>query len=501
MWRSARRRPERGLAPLVRGRAAEALAFAGAAVALSACIVPAGQASRPTPRAAIAQPRAATAPTATPSASPPASSSAPVRDDASLAEVPPTDELVPLAVPTSIEDPSGHALAAFHAALQRAEAGTGQARIAYYGASHVASDMYTGVIRERLQARFGGAGPGFVLPAKPWRWYVHAGIDIARTKGFKTLRVTAKDPRDDIYGYAGVALDTDPKRATSARIDLKGKPTREYEVEVRVLGQPGGGHVSIRTDVRPEWDRFPTHATEHHILGLGNVFGCADNCPPRTGPRWIEIRTHGDGPVRLFGVAIDGGPGVVLDTLGVPGARAHDQLHWNEKGLLADLAWRHPDLVVLAYGTNESGDDVPIAEEEARVDAVVKRMRMATPWASCLLVGPSDRPLKLPDGTYEPRPRTDEIIDMQRRLARAHGCGFFDVAAFMGGPLSMLRWTATTPPLGGRDLVHFTRAGYERLGHVLHDALLEGYVPAAAVAPAAPTTPVAPAAPVPPVAQ
>jgi lysophospholipase L1-like esterase len=397
--------------------------------------------------------------------------------------VPATDELAPLAVPTAIEDASGRALTAFHAALRRAQAGAGQARIAFYGASHVASDMYTGVIRARLQARFGDAGPGFVLPAKPWRWYVHGSVEFERGRGFKPRRVTSKDPRDDRYGYAGVALDADARRAAHAALRTRGAaaPLAPGDrVELAYLAQPRGGHIRIEVD---------GHARTLATDGAEPAPGFA-RVDVAAGPHRVNLRTEGNGPVRVFGVAIErDAPGVVLDTLGVPGARARDQLHWDEAVHRAHLAWRRPDLVVLAYGTNESGDDVPIALEEERVHAVIARVRAATPAASCLLVGPSDRPLKLPDGTYEPRPRTEEVIEMQRRLALAHGCGFFDVVKFMGGPMSMLRWSAAVPPLGGRDLVHFTRTGYERLGDVLHDALLDGYADASAPQPMAALVP------------
>ena len=48
----------------------------------------------------------------------------------------------------------------------------------FYGASHVASDTYTGRLRRLFQARFGDAGHGFVLPAKPWRYYRHRDVVI-----------------------------------------------------------------------------------------------------------------------------------------------------------------------------------------------------------------------------------------------------------------------------------------------------------------------------------
>jgi lysophospholipase L1-like esterase len=200
------------------------------------------------------------------------------------------------------------------------------------------------------------------------------------------------------------------------------------------------------------------------------------------GARRVELRTLGDGPIRLFGASLEKpGPGVILDTLGIPGSRAKYQLLWDDALYREHLAHRRPDLVALAYGTNESGDDSPIEQYEAEVRQVVKRIREVAPDAACLLIGPSDRPVRLPSGAltehterYAHRPRTAQIVDAQRRVARELGCGFFDVVAFMGGPLSMVRWVHHSPALGTPDYVHFTRVGYERLGEVLFEAMLEG---------------------------
>ena len=162
--------------------------------------------------------------------------------------------------------------------------------------------------------------------------------------------------------------------------------------------------------------------------------------------------------------------------MGINGARAAAQLLWNPELQAEQLRRRMPDLVVLAYGTNESGDDdQPIAEYEAAARAVLARVQAAVPGASCLLVGPSDRPLVHRDGIAEPRVRTAEVIDAQRRVAHDYGCGFFDLVAFGGGPMHMLEWAAADPPWAQSDHVHYTARGYTRLGEVLANALVAGY--------------------------
>ncbi|MCA9611442.1 MAG: hypothetical protein KC586_01665, partial [Myxococcales bacterium] len=164
------------------------------------------------------------------------------------------------------------------------------------------------------------------------------------------------------------------------------------------------------------------------------------------------------------------------DTLGINGTRASNHLKWHE-GVWADnFRRRRPDLVVLAYGTNESLDeDVPIGHYRAELGKVIDRMKAAAPEASCLLVGPGDFPLKAADGAYTTRTRTLEIVAAQREEARAAGCGFFDTFAFMGGEGSMVRWVAEG--LGDSDHVHFTPEGHERVGAAIADALIAGVSP------------------------
>ena len=62
---------------------------------------------------------------------------------------------------------------------------------------------------------------------------------------------------------------------------------------------------------------------------------------------------------------------------------------------------------------------------------------------------------------------------LEKRAAVLTNLGVrFDTIATMGGPLSMLDWAKRDPPLGGRDLVHLTRAGYMVVGEAIANAIL-----------------------------
>ncbi|MCA9579066.1 MAG: hypothetical protein H6726_26200 [Sandaracinaceae bacterium] len=382
----------------------------------------------------------------------------------------PRPEDQPLGVDIAIEDRDGHSMDALHAALRRAERGEGQARLVFYGASHVASDLFTGVVRSRLQARFGDAGHGFVLPVAPWRSYRHQGVRIrGDAERWESTKVRG-DTRDvESFGLHGVFVETSTRNAwAEASTTSRGELGRAASVfELFYYKQPRGGDLQVYLDGRPV-ERIRTRATE---TGAGYArYEVPD------GPHSLRVRANGNGNVRLFGLAVERErPGVIVDTLGINGARARYHLMWEDQLYREHLRRRNPDLVVLAYGTNESGDDQPIAAYESQLREVVGRVRETVPNASCLLIGPSDRPTELEDGSYEDRPRTAQLIQAQHRVAVEMGCGFFDLVAFMGGPLSMVTWSAATPAYGAPDHVHFTRAGYERLGNVLHDAMMEGF--------------------------
>jgi lysophospholipase L1-like esterase len=366
-----------------------------------------------------------------------------------------------------------------HRALARAAAGEGQARLLFYGASHVAGDLFTGHIRRELQIRFGDAGHGFVLPVHPWRTYRHRDINIESDgKRWETQRIRVGDTEVEQVGLAGVAmmsqrLDSFGAVYTAEEGDY-GRNTSFFELYYKK--HPRGGEMDVFIDGRRA-RRVSTRAAE---VSTGYAtFRLPD------GQHRFEIRTLSRRPVWIYGlVAERDQPGVVVDTLGINGSRARYQLLWDEDVYREQIRRRRPNLVVLAYGTNESGDESPIEEYERDLRIVVKRMKDAVPEASCLLIGPSDRPMQVEERVFEDRSRTAQLIEVQHRVALEYGCGFFDLVAFQGGALSMVQWAANDPAYASQDHIHYTRVGYQRLGEVLLSALLDGMPESAAPEPA-----------------
>lgn len=370
-----------------------------------------------------------------------------------LADLPPapTDGLT---VEVPLEDPSGHALDALGAALLRAGRHEGMARLAFYGGSHTASDLYTAEIRTRLQVRLGSGGHGFVVGAMPIDDYWQSGAAIDDAEGWESLVPDLKHPGVDTYGLAGIAFDAHTHAWAAARTD----GTTASHLEVLYLEQPGGGRFDVRIDDQP----VETVDTSSDVMRAGiHVYGVPD------GPHEIAIETSGDPAVRLYGFVLeretDGG--VVVDQLGIAGSKARHQLFWDRDVWRALLRARHPDLISVAYGNNE-GDDHHLSEEQhvEQFRQMLARIREDFPRASCLVLGPADRQVSAEDGTLSTPPLLAVLREAQRTLAAEHGCAFFDTTAWQGGPGAVERWVGRAPALEREDRIHFTEAGYRRLG-------------------------------------
>lgn len=372
--------------------------------------------------------------------------------------------------PRSIEDPSGHALDPYYAALARAEAKQpgAVARMTYYGDSVIASDWITATLRRKLQARFGDAGHGFILVADAWPGYHHDNIRRSASKGWKVSRVVGPYAPDGLYGLGGVSFVADgPGMYAQVQTMNKGDiGLAVSRITVTYAEHPGGGRLSLKLDDQPA-EELSTAADVTRVVR--RTMTMAD------GPHKLEVRSNGGGPVRVFHLLLErDGPGAVVDAVGIIGCRLRfldksDDAHWAE-----ELKARSPDLVAFTYGANESGDGFafPMDQYESTARAVLKQVRDALPRSACLLVGPLDAADKKGD-SYPSRPVIPAMNAIQKKLAAELGCGFFDTWQAMGGYGSMGIWLKKG--LGGADLVHPSSMGAEVLGTWVYKALMEGY--------------------------
>jgi len=345
-----------------------------------------------------------------------------------------------------LDDQNG-GLDRFYAALWRTERGAPMAitRILHYGDSPTTADLITGDSRQLLQKRFGDAGHGFTLIGKPWAWYGHRGVELS-SHGWQMDPGTRWDLRNGLFGLGGVAFSAGT--GAFSRVTLR-DPT-ETLLEVWFLRQPNGGSIAISSGDQP----IGTIATDAPSRAAG-----FQSFELKPGTATLDFNT--EGPVRLFGITLEKQrTGVVYDSVGLNGASVSmPALIFNESHWAEELRHRNPDLVILNYGTNESGFAAFLTREyEKELREAIRRVRAALPNASILVMSPMDRGQKN-GGEIETLPTIPRIVEIQRRVAAELGCGFFNTFEAMGGAGTMARWYDSQPRLVSADFIHPTPAG------------------------------------------
>ncbi len=358
------------------------------------------------------------------------------------------------------------ALHHFFQALERTERRQSGAstKIVHYGDSPTTADMITGDARILLQRQYGDAGHGFSLIAKPWAWYEHRGVGLSAI-GWRIDSATQSQVRDGMFGLGGVSFYSGGGAATHIRL----RDPTHTALEVSFLRTRGGGNFSVSAGETK----------------LGDVSTAADSTSSGfesfqlpSGTREIEVRATGGGAVRLFGVTLSKpGPGVVYDSLGLNGAyvsvpaRIFQEKHWVEQ-----LRHRKPDLIIINYGTNESVYAQFIEQTYGKeLKEIVRRVRVALPETSILVMSPMDRGQRDATGNITTNPAITRLIHIQERIAAETRVAFFNTYEAMGGAGTMGRWYEAEPRLVSADFTHPMPAGAKLVGGLLHQALFDGY--------------------------
>ncbi len=333
-------------------------------------------------------------------------------------------------------------------------------RIAAFGNSLIAGDRIVDIVREQFVRRFGDGGRGLLL------------IDRLAPYGPRTRTGTAEgwsvhtvgELKDSPWpiGLSGVVHVSSQPRARS-RFSLSG----ERQGTLFWLDQDSGP-LELRVDGHPLLQTQPQNGGEHQQEDF--------TLPP--GAKTLELIAPQRGTA-LQGLALDKpGPGIVLDTLGVPSADASLFLRADEAMVADQLRARAPSLVLVMLGGNEvkrlQWKRSTSSQVERDLRRFLQRVTRATPEAACLVVGPVDAVLG--PGAAKPfqqREHLEEVISMEREIALEEGCAFFDMFSAMGGTGAIQRFH--TRGFMHDDLVHPKGRGLDVLGALLSRGLLRSW--------------------------
>lgn len=340
-------------------------------------------------------------------------------------------------------------------------------RILHYGDSQIEADRITGYIRQYLQDKFGGNGPG-LLPAAPLSSYSIKQTASENIIGYiidGTLQNKAPHNR---YGVMGQFGYIDSAGFISVRT------WKEKEVYERVRE-----FHNIRLFAKRDAN-FSARITVNEKMPLkANIA----NISPITVYSWnleepiTRFTLYMAGKAELYGIAVDGTAGVAVDNIPFRGSSGTFFTSLGQSVAEAMFQQLNVRLILLEFG----GNMMPgISEGKSVEDYInnlqkqIKYLQKICPEAKILMIGVADMSKKI-DGKLTTYPRLELLNEAMKTMALQNGVAFWNLYEAMGGKNSMIEWANHSPALAASDYVHFTVQGCERIASLFCETLMVYY--------------------------
>jgi lysophospholipase L1-like esterase len=455
---------------------------------------------RATQNAGAVEPAVAAQPQASPLApdTPPESKGSP-KDSLAMADRSSVDaapsapaEVIP--VTTSTTFPSSKPNPKADEAARRLQGLRGLA-ILQIGDSHTSADFFSGELRQRLQERYGSGGAGYLPAGRPHIGVRSSALKLAASAGW-TYQALQKSDNVSQFWLSGFNAITS---AAGETLTFTSDNASVFDsIEIEALRQPGGGTIEISLDgnVKSSFDLdAPTVAPL--------VLRLTPEGAPNDRFRKMEIRTQKEGSVSIASVGVyNRRSGISYSSIGYPGASI-DLLNKFDKNLMADdLRRLNPQIVVLAFGTNEASNKNLDPERYRRnYEKAIDRITSVLPNAKIMLIGPPDgaerdahcvgkpaaesvcragqydgstpAPASQPgDCNWHQLPKLDMVRGIVSKIAQQRGFSYWNWASIMPRECGTHVWATASPPLMTPDHVHFTIAGYNKGAETFMAALI-----------------------------
>jgi lysophospholipase L1-like esterase len=336
--------------------------------------------------------------------------------------------------------------------LAKVRAPKGDFRYVQIGDSHTAGDFLTDQLRVRLQSRLGDGGVGWAMPMRvPGQRLARANYDV---DGWKLISSRKDGPAD--YPFGGFMAQVASDHAVLTIKSKQGEPQQTITAVIRqgphdapleVTGADGHQQF-VQSPVADGVWRNVSFTAQLPVIVL------AEHSPETAiGGWWFRAPQQG----------------AIVSAVGINGSVQSQWSRWRTDWM-QDLEPGQPDLIAIAYGTNEAfSETMDATSVRTGLESAVDQLRQHFPHAAILILGAPES-LSAQGGRCGVRaPGLDVMQSIQKQVAIGRKTLFWDWQQAMGGTCSMKRWIEGG--LGRGDGVHFTAAGYVRLGDDLYEGL------------------------------
>ena len=333
-------------------------------------------------------------------------------------------------------------------------------RIMYYGDSQLEGDRMTCVLREQLQKRFGGKGPGMLparLPGGTYTCTLMASPQLPEYRNFGGGAVRTPDngygPRCEMWRAEGSATLT----YVCQKNDKYGHAAtfRKVTVVAKGTGTITANGTALQAETKNEGLNFYTATL-------------AEDATQAT----IAIQ----GSMDIYGVMLDGTSGVSVDNVAQRGSSGISFTQVAEPTIRPYYDHANVGLIILQFGVNA----IPTMTSDKQVESFVGQLqpqvaffKQMVPQAKVLFIGPADMGRRTSPTLSHPM--VGAVSKALKQMCLKEGVAYWDMFAAMGGEGAMSRWAQEKPSLASPDLIHFSHQGAEKIATMFTESLMLYY--------------------------
>ncbi|MBN2683405.1 MAG: hypothetical protein JXR58_12920 [Bacteroidales bacterium] len=357
-------------------------------------------------------------------------------------------------------------------------------RILHYGDSQIEGDRITDYVRNKLQTKFGGSGPGMVpvVPANN----ISTTVKISYSDNWKRYTVFGKQDttvKHKRYGslaafsrFAPVLPEAD---STQPSISETGKV---YEAWVK-LQKSSNSYSTNRSFSKLMlfygYNQSPVVAELYagdELLGLKSLHSNTSlnvaTWDVENSADEFTIKFSGKDSPDIYGISLQNPTGIVADNIPMRGSAGLEFNKMDLKFLGEMYQLLNVDMLILEFGLNLApSENESYDYYENWFSAQLRSLKKLNPDMAIIVIGVSDMSRKTAD-YYETWPSIPLIRAAQRNAAFKNGCGFWDLFEAMGGENSMPSWVFADPPLAGKDFTHFNPNGARVIARMFYNAFI-----------------------------
>lgn len=340
-------------------------------------------------------------------------------------------------------------------------------RILHWGDSQIEIDRISDVLRNELQTRFGGMGPG-LLPIQQ----TIPSATVGQTAKGSLRRFLLWGPpsgRHAAHRSYGPLLSF--SKMDSGRVELsfvKGMSATassgKFSKAVLLTG-----HRSSEVQVTAS-----TGFSQTLPAGSGLQAAVIKTGEPL---KQISLALQSDSSAVLYGVSLTGNSGVAVDNLPMRGCSGTIFTGTDAASMAQGLKALGADLLLMEFGGNmipSLSGEISAKHYASTIGRQIDFLKQSSGNRPILFMGPSDMAI-FKEGKWQTHPILPRFVEILKDTVLAHGAVYFDMMAAMGGAQSMVAWVKASPQLAVGDYIHFSNRGARKMGQIFHDALIKEY--------------------------